>query len=253
MNEIIINNNEICDYEDDNLSIKSGKIIFKKNGDYTLEYQDSDSIFLDIEVMDDVMIKLFIWSRDNKLTVKNHYRLGKNSNLILFQFYYNEMVQEHMVVDLDGEFSKFSQGFSSISTGVEEYNIVVNHNNHHVESNISNKCIGFDRSKIKIQIDSVLEKGNQDCVMDQVSRILTLGDVEAEIVPNMFTHEDSVSAKHGSVIGSFREEELFYLMSRGISYDEAIILLMKGFIFSNLIVDMDKRAKIFQIIQDLRR
>ena len=112
---------------------------------------------------------------------------------------------------------------------------------------------GLDKSKIKIQIDSVLDKGNYDCVMNQVSRILTLGEVEAEIIPNMFTHEDSVEAKHGSVIGSFRDEELFYLMSRGISFEEAITLLIKGFIFSNLIVDMEKRAKIFQIIQNLRR
>lgn len=253
MKEIIITNNLLHDYEDEYVSIRSNKIIFKKNGDYTLEYRDSDSILLDIELLEGVMIKLFIWSSDNNLVVRNHYRLVKNSNLILFQFYYNRSVLENVVVDLDGEFSKFSQGFSSISKGNEEYNIVVNHNHHHVESNLQSKCIGLDGSKIKIQIDSVLEKGNQDCVMDQVSRILTLGDVEAEIVPNMFTHEDSVEAKHGSVIGSFRDEELFYLLSRGISYDEAITLLMKGFIFSNLIVDMDKRAKIFQIIQDLRR
>lgn len=253
MREIIIDNNLIRDYEDESLLIKDNNIIFKKNGDYTLEYKNSDSITLNIEVLDNVMVKLFIWSCDNNLTVNNHYQLGKNSNILLFQFYYNRSVSEQMVVDLNGEFSKFSQGFSSISIGNEEYNIVVNHNHHHVESNLSNKCIGLDGSKIKIQIDSILEKGNNDCVMDQVSRILTLGEVEAEIIPNMFTHEDSVEAKHGSVIGSFGEEELFYLMSRGISEDEAITLLIKGFIFSNLVVDMEKRARIFQIIQDLRR
>ena len=196
---------------------------------------------------------MFIWSCNNNLIVDNHYLLNKNSNLTLFQFYYNKMVKERMVIDLDGEFSKFSQGFSSISMGDEEYDIVVNHNHHHVESYLSNKCIGLDGSKIKIKIDSVLDKGNHDCVMDQVSRILTLGDVEAVVIPNMFTHEDSVEAKHGSVIGSFSEEELFYLMSKGISRDDSITLLMKGFIFSNLVVDMEKRAKIFQIIQDLRR
>ena len=47
-------------------------------------------------------------------------------------------------------------------------------------------------------------------------------------------------------------EEIFYLMSRGISYQEAVHLLIKGFIFSNLIVDMEKRAMIFEIIQNLR-
>ena len=77
----------------------------------------------------------------------------------------------------------------------------------------------------------MLEKGNTDCIMDQNSRILTLGDVQAKIIPNMFIEEDSVEARHGSIIGSFDEEEVFYLMSRGISREEAILLLIKGFLF----------------------
>ena len=67
----------------------------------------------------------------------------------------------------------------------------------------------------------------------------------------MFIDEDSVVAKHGSVIGGFREDEIFYLMSRGVSYQEAVNLLIKGFIFSNLVVDMEKRASILSIIQNL--
>ena len=88
--------------------------------------------------------------------------------------------------------------------------------------------------------------------MDQTSRILTLGEVNATIIPNMFIDENSVEAKHGSVIGGFQEDEIFYLMSRGIPYEEARNLLIKGFIFSNLVVDMEKRAQILSIIQNIR-
>lgn len=253
MNYIIVKNNLVSDYEDDNISIHDQKIIFKKNGDYTLEYVDSCAIHLDIFILDGVTVKLFIWSCNNGLEVENCYQLGEKSNLILFQFYYNKAVDEKVIVNLDGECSKFSQGFSSISLGNEEYHIVVNHNHHKVSSFISNRCIGLNGSKIKFQIDSILKKGNVDCVMDQNTRILTLGEVNATIVPNMFIDEDSVEARHGSVISSFHPEELFYLMSRGISERDAITLLMKGFIFSNLVVDMEKRAKIFRVIQDLRR
>lgn len=253
MERIVIDKNTLTDYKDSSIEIKDNKIIFKSNGDYTLEYVNSDSVNLEIELLDEVTAKLFIISCDNSLRVQNHYRLGNSSNLLVFKFYYNKMVEEEILVDLNGENSSLSYNFSSISRDKDEYHIIVNHNHHRVTSKISNKCIGLDNSKIRMQIDSNLDKGNIDCVMDQNSRILTLGDVEATIVPNMFIEEDSVEARHGSVVGRIRPEEIFYLMSRGISEEEAINLLIKGFIFSNLVVDMEKRARIFQIIQDLRR
>ena len=87
--------------------------------------------------------------------------------------------------------------------------------------------------------------------MDQTTKVLTLGNVETKINPNMFIEEDSVEAKHGSVISSFNEEELFYLKSRGISEEEAIYLLIKGFIFSNLNLDMENRAIIFDCLNNI--
>ena len=103
-----------------------------------------------------------------------------------------------------------------------------------------------------MQIDSILDKGNIDCIMEQNSRILTLGDVDATIIPNMFIEEDSVEARHGSVVGRIKPEDIFYLESRGITYEEAVILIIKGLIFSNLALDMEKRAMIFKIIQELK-
>lgn len=253
MNKIIIDKNCLVDYRDNGIEISDNKIIFKSNGDYTLEIVDSDFIDLEVVLLDNVCVKLFIISCNNNLVINNHYQLGSNSNLLLFKFYYNNLINEDVVIDLNGDRAMVSYNFSSISREKEEYHIIVNHNHHRVSSRISNKCIGLDGSKIRMQIDSILDKGNVDCVMDQSSRILTLGDVDATIIPNMFIEEDSVEARHGSVVGRINPEEVFYLMSRGISEVEAITLLIKGFIFSNLVVDMDKRAMIFQIIQDLRR
>ena len=69
----------------------------------------------------------------------------------------------------------------------------------------------------------------------------------------MFIEEDSVNARHGSVIGKISDEEIFYLMSRGISESDAINLVVKGLIISNLDVDMELRAKIFECLQEIKR
>ena len=84
--------------------------------------------------------------------------------------------------------------------------------------------------------------------MDQNTKVMCMGDVDCKVEPNMYIEEDDVEARHGSVIGKFSDECIFYLMSRGISEDEAIKLLIKGFILSNLVVDDDKRSKILDII-----
>lgn len=253
MKRVIIDNNNLTNYWDSNICISDKKIVFNKDGDYTLEYVNSSNISLNIEVIDNVHINLFVISTDNKIIVNNTYKLGENSVIDLYKFYYNDSVKEDLVVNLDGVSSRFNYRFSSISKDNEEYHIIVNHNNHKVNSNIVNKCICLDKSKIIMTIDSVLDKGNTDCIMDQTSRILILGDADATIRPNMFINEDSVEARHGSVVGRIDEEEIFYLMSRGIELDEAINLIIKGFIFSNLNVDMEKRGRIFQVIQNLRR
>ena len=251
--KIVIDNNNLSDYIDSNISISNKRITFLKSGDYTLEYVSSNNISLDIEVFDNVVVNLFVVSCSNDISISNRYRLGSNSKLVLYKFYDNYNTNENIVIDLDGEGSSINYNFSSISSRLDEYHIIVNHNNNKVSSNISNKCIGLDNSKIKLEIDSIVKKGNIDTVMNQNSRILTLGSVDASIIPNMFCDDDSVEARHGSIIGKIGDSDLFYLMSRGISEDEAISLLVKGFIFSNLVLDMDKRAMIFHRLQSLER
>ena len=64
----------------------------------------------------------------------------------------------------------------------------------------------------------------------------------------MYIDLNDVEARHGSVIGRFNDEEIFYLMSRGIDYNNSIKLLVRGYIFSNLVMDMDSMTKITNII-----
>ena len=253
MNNIIINNNIIKNYSDEYIIIKDNSLTFLKNNEYNITYINSTNINLNINIKDNVSIKLFIMSKDNNIKINNTYTLNEKSNLIVFIFYSNKKVLENINVNLEGKHSFISYNFSSITQNEDKYHLVINHNNSYVKSIISNKSIGYDNSKIDFTIDSILPKGNINCVMDQTTKILTLGEVDAKISPNMFIEEDSVEAKHGSVISSFNEEEIFYLTSRGIDSYEAIYLLIKGFIFSNLVLNMENKAIIYDCRNIIRR
>ena len=65
---------------------------------------------------------------------------------------------------------------------------------------------------------------------------------------NMYTYDNSTTAVHSSVIGSVSEDELFYLMSRGISYDESVRLIVKGNLLSNINIPDEYWQKINDII-----
>lgn len=248
MNNILISNNKLSNYQDNNIIIKDKTIEFLNNGEYTLEISNTTNLDLNIKLKENVIIKLFILSTNNNLISNINYKLKKHSNLILFKFYNNNEVEELEKIYLEQEYSTISYNFSSICNNQETYKIKIYHNDNYVTSNISNKCLGNNNSKITFEIDSILDKGNIGCYMNQDTKIICMGDVDAKIEPNMYIEEDDVEARHGSVIGKFDEEDLFYLMSRGIPKEESIKLMIKGFILSNLVVNMDNRSKILDII-----
>ena len=49
-------------------------------------------------------------------------------------------------------------------------------------------------------------------------------------------------------VESSKDELVFYLMSRGIEYNDCIKLLVKGFLFSNIDVDNKMRERILNVI-----
>jgi len=61
---------------------------------------------------------------------------------------------------------------------------------------------------------------------------LLLSDTaKAEAIPSLEIDENEVKAGHASTVGPVDEEQLFYLMSRGITRKEAESLVVRGFLF----------------------
>lgn len=244
MNKIIIENNKLLNQTANNT------LEFTKNGEYILEINNSDKIDLSINVAENICIKLLIISLDNSIVSNIKYTLEEKSHLIVQKFYYNKQIKEEENIYLSGKYSKITYNFSTITSKEEYYKIRIYHNNNNVVSSLINKCVAFDNSKVTFDIDSILDKGNVGCDMNQDTKIINMGAVDAAIRPNMYIEEDDVVARHGSVIGKFSPDDIFYITSRGIPEKEAILLLIRGFILSNLIVDDSLSEKIIKIINN---
>lgn len=246
MNRIIVNRNRIDNYKDDEIEINNNKIWFYKDNKYEMEYIDCDDVRLEF-MIDNVKIEILDYSSDNYLKIKNIYNID-NGSLRIDKFYNNKMVDEEIDFNLMQDGDRVDYNFATISLGEENYIINVNHNNKNTISNIDNRSVALKNSKINYTINSRVLKDCVKSMLDQNTRIITLDECEAKISPNMFIDLDDVIAKHGSVIGTFKEDQVFYLMSKGISYNDTVKLLIKGYLLSKIRVNVDIRMKIMDII-----
>lgn len=251
MNKINIVNNKIIPFDNDNVIINNNTITFSENGNYCIEYIDSNDINISIVVNDNVCIQLFEYSNGKDINTNIKYYLNKNSSLIVSKFYYNNNTNEKINIYLNKNKANIKYNFSSISKNHDSYFINIYHNDNNTSSSIFNRTIAKEESSNNFDINSYVDNKILDCYLNQSTKIITLGESNNKINPNMFTHDNSVTASHASVIGSIDEEELFYLMSRGISYKESIRIIMKGIILSNINPDMEYKEKILNILEKI--
>ena len=251
MNKIIIVNDNIIPYINEEVIIDNNVITFTKNGNYIISYEDTSNIDISIVVSDNICINLFEYSNNDNIISNIKYILGKNSTLIVNKFYYNNSTNEKVDVYLNGSKSSIKYNFSSISNNFDNYLINIYHNDNNTNSDIFNRTVAKDGSSNNFDINSYVDNKILDCYLNQSTKIITLGESNNKINPNMFTHDNSVTAIHSSVIGSINEEELFYLMSRGISYMRAIKIIIKGIILSNINPNIEYREKILNILEEI--
>lgn len=110
-----------------------------------------------------------------------------------------------------------------------EINQNVNHIGRDSYSMIDNKAIGFKKSTINFTTIGSIKQGIKNCNCNQLTRGLILEDTATiKALPILLIDEYDVKAYHGATIGNVDDDDLFYLMSRGLSKKEAFNLVVNG-------------------------
>ena len=82
----------------------------------------------------------------------------------------------------------------------------------------------------------------------QLSKALLLNDnAEFNSKPELEIYADDVKCSHGSTSGRIDQDSLYYLMSRGLSHEDSIKLLVKGFL--NDVIEFIKSPTIKKFIE----
>ncbi|WP_329443772.1 Fe-S cluster assembly protein SufD [Streptomyces canus] len=119
----------------------------------------------------------------------------------------------------------------------QEHRLLVDHNTPHCKSNVAYKGALQGEGAHAVWIGDVLiEAKAEGTDTYEMNRNLVLTDgARVDSVPNLEIETgEIVGAGHASATGRFDDEQLFYLMARGIPADEARRLVVRGF-FAELV------------------
>lgn len=114
-------------------------------------------------------------------------------------------------------------------------------------SSLSNYVIAKDEAITFLNNNAKIEKNCSKSIAHQQTKGLTLSEnAKIKALPNLYIDEYDVIANHACSIGSINKEDLFYLMSRGMSQEEASKIIVMGYVKPILdhIKDESLKAKI---------
>lgn len=161
---------------------------------------------------------------------KYEFNLEDNSYLVINKMYKEKEVTEEITINLNGVNSRVDYNFSTLTFDNQKYIININHNNKSTISNIINHGVVMNDANLTFEVNSIVKKGNSKSKLNQRNKIIVMSKNNSVIKPNLYIDEFDVDAVHSATIGRFNKEEIFYLMTKGVTKEEATNLLIKGFL-----------------------
>ena len=230
--------------------------IWSKNINLRLNFElDKDSSLRLIDLFNDTSEKNFLnifYNFDLKENaVLKNYKVDKLENKNI-KYSFNNIEQEKNSIsesfilssgssffkneincNLKGEYSSaFINGIFSLSKDKHhEIRTTINHLTENTKSYQLVKSVLDDSSKAVYQGKIFVNSKAQKTDGYQLSKAILLNkESEFNAKPELEIYADDVKCSHGSASGSLSDDSIFYLMSRGLNYEQSRELLINGFL-----------------------
>ena len=195
------------------------------------------NVFYNFDLKKNSILKNYKVDKFNNKNIKysfNNIEQDKNSISETFiltsgsNFFKNEIN-----CNLNGEYSSaFVNGILSLNNNNHhEIRTIINHLTENTKSYQLIKSVLEDNSKAVYQGKILVNSKAQKTDGYQLSKAILLNkEAEFNAKPELEIYADDVKCSHGSASGSLNENSIFYLMSRGLSYQQSRELLINGFL-----------------------
>ena len=202
-------------------------LVLKENSNIIInEYLGND---LEISVSENISAKVLLFTNKNtKCALKID--LKENASLNFDLIFLNEDSINNINATLNGEYANLNLNILSLAkNSKKDFDITVTHLARETKSSVSNIGISFENGKNIFNVNGIIKPNMKNSDVRQITKGLILSPSgECVANPNLLIDFYDVKAYHGATIGKISDDDLFYLMSRGLTKNEAFMLVING-------------------------
>jgi len=195
------------------------------------------NIFYNFDLKENAILKNYkVDKLENKNIKYSFNNIEQSKNTISETFILSsgsDFFKSEINCNLKGEYSSaFVNGIFSLDKNKHhEIRTTINHLTEKTKSYQLIKSVLEDSSKAAYQGKIFVNSDAQKTDGYQLSKAILLNkESEFNAKPELEIYADDVKCSHGSASGSLNEDSIFYLMSRGLNYNQSRELLINGFL-----------------------
>ncbi len=178
-----------------------------------------------------------------------NYKYNIEEDTIIYHFSINSTCS--IEINLVAQDVTLNYYYNNINYDDNTMNIVVNHKANNTHSEIYNHGVNVKDSKLTYNVYGIVPKNYSKCICNQDNQIINMSNGKSTICPNLCIDNFDVNSNHSAYIGKFRDEDMFYLMSRGISSKNCYKLLLRGFLINNDSIEFAKISDFLECIDKI--
>jgi len=219
----------------------------------TVQIHENQKTSLKLEVQENADLTLFYWNESSQLFIDEDICIKRNARLNVA---YGELTSKE--VNRKAQYSLIEEGAyvriisGGICDDIMKQEITCTHKARHTEGWMENYAVVLEEGQYRMVANGVVQKYASGSKSRQTSRVLTFADKQqAEITPMLLIDENDVEASHATSIGQLDENQLYYLMSRGLTKNDALRLMAMGYLLPLVQItnDAELRKEMTDIIE----
>jgi len=207
-------------------------ITLKEREERVLEYTNFGDLNIELSEGSKLFLKLANFAENSDIKING--KIGKFAEIsVVFADFAKNSTKVTSQINLVEEGAKCEWHLATLSNKNDNkiFDVSFKHVVGKTTSIMDNYGVARDESKIIFSGTSHITEGAKGSNAKQNAKIIVFDkNAQGTASPILKIDENEVQASHGAVVGQLNSDHMFYLMSRGLTYDDARMIITLGYL-----------------------